>query len=362
MKVLLLTPDFPPAPGGIQVVAHRLAAHSTRLEIEVVALDGPGASAFDREQAFPVTRAGPAWLPHQLRVGALNARALERGLRIRPDALLSLHIVTSPAAAALRRVRGTPAVQYLHADEMRGRPRLTRQAIRGAQAVVAVSSHTERLAAAAGAVPARTWRIPNGVDLPAHVSADRAGDPVVLTVGRLTQRYKGHDVLLGSLPLVRARVPGARWVVIGDGPLRPELEREAAAAGLDGAVSFLGSVADAERDAWLDRARVFAMPSRLPPGGVGGEGFGIAFLEASAHGLPVVAGNVGGALDAVEDGKTGVLVDPEDPAAVAGALAGLLEDPERAQRLGAAGAERAAGFSWDEIARRVEDVLIQVAG
>ena len=104
------------------------------------------------------------------------------------------------------------------------------------------------------------------------------------------------------------------------------------------------------------------MPSRLPAGGKGGEGFGIAFLEASAHGLPVVAGNVGGALDAVRDGVTGVLVDPTDAAAVAGAVVDLLEDPDRAQALGAAGAQWARDFAWDRVTAQVEDVVLEVRG
>ncbi len=165
--------------------------------------------------------------------------------------------------------------------------------------------------------------------------------------------------MLEALALIRARVPGAEWVVVGDGPLRAELERRAAQIGVRDAVRFTGRVSDVERDAWLDRARVFVMPSRLPAGGAGGEGFGIVYLEAGAHGLPVVAGAVAGALDAVIDGETGVLVAPEDPSAVADAVAGLLLDPARARRLGEAGARRARELSWPRMVARVEDVLLE---
>jgi phosphatidylinositol alpha-1,6-mannosyltransferase len=183
----------------------------------------------------------------------------------------------------------------------------------------------------------------------------------VVTVARLRDRHKGHDVLARAIALIRARVPDIQWIVVGDGPLRPQLERLAAAQGLDGQVYFVGEVSDAERDAWLDRAHVFAMPARLPPGGVGGEGFGIVFLEANAHGIPVVAGNVGGALDAVVHGETGLLVDPTDPKAVADAIGELLLDPERATELGRGGAARARSFVWPTIARRVEELLLHIA-
>jgi glycosyltransferase involved in cell wall biosynthesis len=102
------------------------------------------------------------------------------------------------------------------------------------------------------------------------------------------------------------------------------------------------------------------MPSRLPPDG-GGEGFGIVYLEAGLHALPVVAGNVAGALDAVVDGETGLLVDPTDHVAVADAISSLILDPELAERLGRAGERRAREHSWPVIARRVEDLLLEVA-
>ncbi len=103
------------------------------------------------------------------------------------------------------------------------------------------------------------------------------------------------------------------------------------------------------------------MPSRLPAGGAG-EGFGIVYLEAGVHGLPVVAGNVGGALDAVVDGTTGLLVDPTRPRPVADAVSRLLLDREAAGRMGAAGSEHAHDFAWPAIAGRVEALLTETAG
>jgi phosphatidyl-myo-inositol dimannoside synthase len=199
--------------------------------------------------------------------------------------------------------------------------------------------------------------------MPGGSRAERSEDPVLLTVASFISPRKGHDVIVRALPVIRESVPGARWVTIGDGPLRTEVERSAAAEGVDGAATFLGRVDDAERDRWLDRARVFCMPSRLPEAGVGGEGFGIVYLEAGAHGLPVIGGRVAGALDAVVDGTTGLLVDPADHMAVAAAAIELLSDRGLAERLGAQGRLHAEEHAWPRIGARIEALLREtVAG
>jgi phosphatidylinositol alpha-1,6-mannosyltransferase len=173
-------------------------------------------------------------------------------------------------------------------------------------------------------------------------------------------RYKGHDVMVRALPLVRARVPDARWVVVGDGPFRPAVESAVAAYGLAEAVELLGRVSDEERNGWLERANVFCMPSRVPAAGLGGEGFGSAYQEAGARGLPAIGGNVAGALDAVADGETGLLVDPADHIAVSGAAIELLSNPARAQQMGAAARRRAEQNSWPRVAEQLEAALREV--
>jgi phosphatidylinositol alpha-1,6-mannosyltransferase len=160
---------------------------------------------------------------------------------------------------------------------------------------------------------------------------------------------------------VRARIPDARLLVVGGGPLRSTYANLAASLGVNGSVEFLGALADAARDEVLDRAHVFVMPSRLPLDR-GGEGFGIVYLEAAVHGLPAVAGNVAGALDAVVNGETGLLVDPTDHVAVAEAISDLLAHPAKAETLGRSAYERARQFSWPTVAEQVEDLLLEVAG
>jgi phosphatidylinositol alpha-1,6-mannosyltransferase len=270
---------------------------------------------------------------------------------------LSAHVVVSPAALAARRLFGSRVAQYFHAIEVPRKPRLSAFAADRADVVIAVSAHTASLLHRAGARPSSLSVIPPGVDLPADPAPLPAAHPTVLTIAQLSYAYKGHDVLIRALARVRARVPDVRWVVIGDGPLREGLERLARSCGVAEASCFLGSVADAERDLWLRRADVFAMPSRLD-----GEGFGIAYLEAGAHGKPVVAGDAGGSREAVEDGISGLLVDATDPGAVAEALTRLLTDRELAGRLGRNGAQRARAFHWPLIAAQVEGALLELVG
>jgi phosphatidyl-myo-inositol dimannoside synthase len=359
-RLLLLTPDFAPAPGGIQVLAERLASGMDAFETLVVAPDVPGANAFDSKRDLHVHRIAGGERLRGGRGALLNAAALRVAAGFRPQLTLSAHIVTSPAAALIRRTLGARTAQYFHAEEIGAKPRLAAFAARQADLAVAVSAYTAELVRATGADPRRLAVIGNGADEPADPTPLPAERPTILTIARIEERYKGHDVMVRALALVLAKVPDAEWVVIGEGSLRPSLEALARGYGVERSVRFLGRVEDEERDAWLRRARLLAMPSRLPAGPFAGEGFGIVYLEAGAYGKPVVAGNVGGALDAVRDGETGLLVDPLDSLAVADAISSLLLDDALAQRLGAAGRRRAQEHTWTLVAERVQRRLLEL--
>lgn len=354
-RVLLLTPDYPPARGGIQYLLHGVVRHATRVRFRVVTLgDGPG--AVEEDAGVRVRRVSQRG-PRGGAVALLNACALAEARSWRPDVVLSGHIVMAPAAHLIR----APFVQYLYAMEMAHRSRLASFAVRHASASIVLGAHGRSLALAAGAVAERVHDIAPGIDLPPRpATTPRDRGPMIVNVARLEDRYKGFDVLVRALPLIRSRVPDATMTLVGDGHLRRSLEALARANGCDDALRCSGGVSDGERDALLSAASVFAMPSRLPAGS-GGEGFGIVYLEAGAHGTPVVAGNVGGAVDAVVDGQTGLLVAPEDHVEVAEAICGLLLDRERAARLGDGGRAWAERHAWPAIVRRVEDVLMGAA-
>ncbi len=358
LRVLVISPDFPPRPGGIQQVAHKLVSHLVDTTTQVLTLDAAGSRTWDEAHGHRVQRVSTG-RDHRGAILRLNAAALTSARRFRPDVVLAMHIVAGPAAAAIRRIHRIPVVTYVHAKEVPARPRLARFTLRNSDRIVAVSRYTTVLAEQAGADMDRVTLIPPGVDWRELPKGGRLTTPTIVTVARLENEYKGHDVMVRALLLVRSRLPSAQWVVVGDGSRRRQIEQMAAAHGVANAIRLTGRVSDETRDQWLDRAHVFAMPSRLPAESGAGEGFGIVYLEAGVHGLPVVAGRVGGALDAVVDGATGLLVDPTDHVQVADAISSLLIDRTRATRMGAAGSERAREFAWPTVAGRVQSLLVE---
>jgi phosphatidylinositol alpha-1,6-mannosyltransferase len=161
-----------------------------------------------------------------------------------------------------------------------------------------------------------------------------AGKPVVACVSRMVPR-KGQDTLIRAWPQVRAQVPDACLLLVGDGPYAPELKRLAQRLGGPGDVIFTGPVPWSELPGYYDAADVFAMPCRTRRAGLDVEGLGIVYLEASATGLPVIGGDSGGAPDAILDGESGYVV--HDVAGVAARITELLRDPAKAKAMGEKG-------------------------
>ena len=175
------------------------------------------------------------------------------------------------------------------------------------------------------------------------------GGPWLLTVARL-EWHKGIDTVMKALPAIRAAHPTAHYAIAGVGDRLPQLQQLQRELGLGDAVRFLAAVPDDDLPALYNAADLYVGASRRHELLV--EGFGISLVEASACGLAVVGGRSGGVPDAVREGETGILVDPDDPAAVAAGVNELLANPERRKQLGAAGRRAVESYyNWDRVAK-----------
>lgn len=182
---------------------------------------------------------------------------------------------------------------------------------------------------------------------------------VIVSVGRLVHR-KGQDHLIQSMPLILKSVPNAHVVIVGKGPYLATLEQLAKEHGVEGSVTFIGRIQYEELPQYICIGDVFAMPSRSRLMGLEVEGLGIVYLEASSCGLPVVAGNSGGAPDAVVMGETGVVVDGTKNTEIAEAVIDLLLDPARANTMGIAGRKWIVeNWRWEIWSKEFESLLVK---
>lgn len=369
-KLLIVTNDFPPRQGGIQAFVHELARRLPADQVAVYTSDYPGAAAFDAEQDFPVRRH-----PGGLLIPTPAARA--RVLQARRDfgstsVWFGASVPLGLLAAPLRRAGVRRMVASTHGHEA-GWAMLpvARQALRriGEQVdvVTYLAEYTRQQLAGAFGPRANLVQLAPGVDLdtfsPAVSGAGvrqrhgLTGRPVVVCVSRLVPR-KGQDVLIQAMPAILSKVSQAALLIVGGGPYEKRLRALAQRVGVAEQVVFTGPVPAAELPEHFAAGDVFAMPCRTRRMGMDVEGLGIVFLEASATGLPVIAGNSGGAPETVRQGITGLVVDGHDVVAVADRVSGLLADPQRAAAMGTAGRHwTEQSWQWSTAADRLADLL-----
>ncbi len=369
MKVLLLAWDFPPKRGGIQTWLLELARRLPDAQVRVLAPRVPGDRAFDAASGCWVARLGMArfgripWML-QLAVGTVR-----QCVTWRPDVIVCGHVMTAPAALLARRLLAVPYVVFTYGQEIRRThwKQLLSFLLPNARLVVACSRFTRSAALELAVPPERVRVLYPGVDVqrfsPAADGASETRARTLLTVARLADLWKGHETAIRALPLVKAKCPDVRYVIAGDGPLRNYLERVARSVGVEQDVAFLGEVPDEALADLYRSSDVFVLLSRESALDGSAEGFGIVCLEAGACAKPIVAGRSGGIVDAVQDGVTGILVDPEDVGAVADAIASLLRAPSLAKRLGDAGrAMVLARFTWDHVIAEARSLFSEVVG
>ncbi len=375
---LLLSFDFPPHGGGIARMMGELALQYPRDTLVVSTGRYPGSAESDTRFPQPIDRA-PI---HALRLRTINGLALwmwragALARRYAPGFTWCGNL--KPAGYPARWLWARYGIPYgiaVHGTELLlldakiRRSALKRATARlllgGAAVIVANSAWTAELC--------RT--VLDSLDLPADGGRVRAvplgtnprhfhpgidarairqrfgldGGPWLLTVARL-EWHKGIDTTIRALPAIRARFPTARYMIAGSGPRLPFFERTVQELGLGDAVKFLGAVSDDDLPAVYNAADLYVGASRRYDLMV--EGFGIAIVEASACGLAVVGGRSGGIPDAVREGETGILVDPDHPEAVAAGVVQLLGDDDLRRRLGANGRRAAETFyNWERVGR-----------
>ena len=375
MTHLLVTNDFPPKVGGIQVYLWELWRRLDPSTFAVLtASSHPDAAAFDAEQAARGVRIERVPSGVLAPTPALARRIREAAERVGADL-----VVLDPAfpLGLLGPRLGLPYGVLLHGAEVAipGRLPVSRSllthVVRDAALVISAGGYpaAEARRAVRGRGMPPVVEIPPGVDLDRFTPLDADGravaradlglpteGPLVVSVSRLVPR-KGMDVLVDAAALLAARVPGLTVAIAGRGRDAERLAGRVAEVGAP--VRLLGGVSDADLPRLVGAADVFAMLCRNRWLGLEQEGFGIVFLEAAAAGVPQVAGASGGAGEAVDDGVTGVLVRrPTEAGDVARAIGGLLDDPGRARAMGARARARAeASFDYDLLAPRLAAAL-----
>ena len=377
---LLIANDFPPVTSGIATFFDQIWRLLPPEHVRILAPELPGAREVDAGYPVPIQR---IWLPVQ---ESPWAKVLKTLLTLhwtvtssfvgRPTCLHCGQVFSSGLAGWLcRRWFKIPYVVYVYGSETvrlarKGLPqKLMRRILLESNWVITNSRATTEEFIRFGVPHRKLRRIYPGVDprifhpTPKHPDWVKRlgldGHRVVLTVARLDQR-KGHDMVMQAL----TRMEGADdviYLIAGRGREEAHLKALARDLSLQDRVRFLGFVPDEDLPIVYNLCDLHVMPNRVTEdtaleGDV--EGFGISFLEAGACEKPVIGGRSGGAVEAIVDGRTGLIVDPYSEDEIAQAIKTLLEDPSYSSQLGKAARHRIEReFDWRILARQVEEIL-----
>ena len=367
VRTLIVTNDLPPRRGGIQTFVHEILRS---LDPDSFAVFGPaesGSAAFDASAGYEVHRYSGSVIPTPRVAKAVAEVAAATGAG---QIMLGSGMPNAYLIPLLRRHDLPTALVITHGNEagwaqLPGGRTLV-QPLNGARAVTYLGDFTYRILSRYIQPATKLHRLSPGVDTdrfsPSSGGADfrrrhNLSDAFVIgTLTRLVPR-KGVALLIRALPYVRRAVPDAHVLVAGDGPHRRELEDLARQLSVDDRVVFAGSVPESELPAAYDAMDVFALPTHTRRWGVDVEGLGIVFLEASAAGVPILVGDSGGSVDAVQDGVTGNLIGT-NPEAIAAEIVELARDEAQRREMGARGRQWMVDeWQWADRATSVSGIL-----
>jgi phosphatidylinositol alpha-1,6-mannosyltransferase len=329
------------------------AAATVRVITTIPQAPGQGVDREAREQ-LNVSYARPQLNKKFLKLLPLFLETLQHYIRDRPDALVAMSWTHDGIVALLlKKLLNAPYTVVVHGTELIQHSNLAlarvlmKSVLGNAQWIVANSQFTSNQLTTIGISPSKI-RI---VNPPVAILTENSGDPtaidrkfgltgkrVLLTAARLFKR-KGHAQVIQVLHQLNRKYPDLAYVITGEGKYQAHLESLARQLQVHDKVRFVGFVSEAELNQLYRRCAIYISPSMMEEGDV--EGFGIALVEAGAHGRPVIAGRTGGVEDAVVDGETGILVDPSKIDEIETALVRLLDDDDLRQRLGSQAKRRA---------------------
>ena len=366
-STLIITNDFPPRVGGIESFVSEVCELLDH-DVVVYASGSAGAAASDRERPFSVVRDGPLLLPTP-RVAA-RATALLRAVgatRVIFGAAAPLGLLApSLRRAGARRILGLTHGHETWWSRVPAARRLLRRIGDSCDHLTTISGYTERCIASALSPGARRrlLRLAPLIDIERFRPLEEAAVPRVsrcIAVARLVPQ-KGVSTLLRAWRTVIDRAAEScvarELIIVGDGPLRPRLERTIYDLELVDCACIIGALPRARVIGQLQQASVFALPVRTQWAGLNPEGLGLAALEAAACGLPIIVGDSGGAPETVRDGDTGFVVPSHDHRLLAERLSLLLDNPRLAQEMGSRGRRYVrAQFSTESARARLRKAL-----
>lgn len=388
MRHIFVTQDYGPDRGGMArrhvELVRRFSNESERMEVSTVRIAGD--TNFDRGEHYRINRQPFHFREANRFTRQLRwARWLTRYSNSRIDVMHCGNIRPAGYAVLWTRMRlGIPYIVYVNGGDLlrereKGRRstfkrRTSREILENAAGVAATSQWVADLTAEvmreAGVMnPPPIAALGLGTD-PGNFSASRdtgglrakwgiGTDPVILTVARLVP-HKGQDVVVRALPELSAEFPNLKYVVVGEGHDETRLREIAIEIGVQDRVIFAGALSEADLPEAYATSTIYAGPSRVD-NEINVEGFGISFLEASASGLPVVAGDSGGVRSAVRNRETGVVLPPRDVDAWTAALSELLRSSDKRKAFGDAGRKAVEDhYNWDRVARDTRDFALSV--
>lgn len=355
-KSLLFTIDFPPSKGGVAKYYENICFYLPPDKITVLANNETDGDKFDALQKYKIYRKNliskfPIWPKWIFSFFYLHKVVKKEKTEI---ILVGQILPLGTIALIHKKFFKTPYAVFIHgmdlgmAQRSKRKSKLAEKILRNAEFIITNSEYTKKLVIGQGieankihvVYPCVDTRINANVNTKLHEAPYTEGKiykPCLLTLGRLVKR-KGHDMVIKALPKVIDEFPNVNYVIAGDGIDRAYLEGLAQKCGVRNNIIFTGEISDEKKYKLYEKCDIFIMPSRNIDGDV--EGFGIVYLEAGLYEKPVIAGRSGGIAEAVLDGQTGILVNPEDIDEIADAIIKLLADPDLANKFGVQGRER----------------------